>query len=582
VTFGVERTITEQPTTVFYNARRALAETMDADTLASINSSIGQRVSMAQEAAPIADAAQIERQRGRAEEDIFRQHGRALVDISRQTARAVEDLNINTGRSLADLDLSVERSIIDLEINHSRALTDLEINTERSFGMLNINTERQMDDLERTITGGFYSASDEAVGTMREMYDKLAIEHDRGRTKTESSFTDMLRQMGTTGEEEGESVAQKVIKGVAKGFAVFNFVRNLLTTEGGDSGDGPGVGDGYGISAYAKGGMHEEHVAQLAPAGAMRVWAEPETGGEAYIPLASNKRARSLAIWKETGKRLGVEHIDSLELSDGAVLLESTRELLSNLTEFGAAAVQKYIQQQGIGGGGSSSPGRWKEMWAVAVLHSDYRPGAITATGNPSYHGMERAIDISPRMDIFEWLKQKYGANTKELIFSPANERQVWNGREHMYSGITRDMHWDHIHWAMKRGGILNAYKDGGIATQPSLGLVGEGDNEAMIPLNRRGIQALSDAISSSGVSFVTQSKRDQAGVVAAPGHSNAEVVQALSLVAEAVQMQSKATGSSASYGPITVQADDPRDMERKLQQRAAYQRLTKPASAGR
>jgi hypothetical protein len=58
------------------------------------------------------------------------------------------------------------------------------------------------------------------------------------------------------------------------------------------------------ITAYAGGG--ENHVAQIAPAGAMRLWAEPETGGEAYIPLASSKRARSTAIWEETGKRLGV------------------------------------------------------------------------------------------------------------------------------------------------------------------------------------------------------------------------------------------------------------------------------------
>ena len=67
---------------------------------------------------------------------------------------------------------------------------------------------------------------------------------------------------------------------------------------------------------YARGGMHENHVAQFAPAGAMRVWAEPETGGEAYIPLASSKRARSLDIWEETGRRLGVTFA---KYADGAV-----------------------------------------------------------------------------------------------------------------------------------------------------------------------------------------------------------------------------------------------------------------------
>lgn len=60
------------------------------------------------------------------------------------------------------------------------------------------------------------------------------------------------------------------------------------------------------LDFYANGGMRENHVAQIAPAGAWRVWAEDETGGEAYIPLARQKRTRSLQIWAETGRRLGV------------------------------------------------------------------------------------------------------------------------------------------------------------------------------------------------------------------------------------------------------------------------------------
>ncbi|MSS45289.1 phage tail tape measure protein [Cutibacterium sp. WCA-380-WT-3A] len=54
------------------------------------------------------------------------------------------------------------------------------------------------------------------------------------------------------------------------------------------------------ITAYADGG----HTAQIAYG--PRLWAEPETGGEAYIPLAASKRERSVDIWWETGRRLGV------------------------------------------------------------------------------------------------------------------------------------------------------------------------------------------------------------------------------------------------------------------------------------
>lgn len=60
---------------------------------------------------------------------------------------------------------------------------------------------------------------------------------------------------------------------------------------------------------FANGGFGgvggENHSAHLAPAGSWRVFAEPETGGEAYIPLSPAKRNTSLAVWAQTGQRLG-------------------------------------------------------------------------------------------------------------------------------------------------------------------------------------------------------------------------------------------------------------------------------------
>ncbi|GIL29940.1 hypothetical protein [Actinocatenispora comari] len=60
------------------------------------------------------------------------------------------------------------------------------------------------------------------------------------------------------------------------------------------------------LDYYANGGIREQHVAQIAPAGAYRLWAEPETGGEAYIPLAQSKRPHSIDVWRQAGERLGV------------------------------------------------------------------------------------------------------------------------------------------------------------------------------------------------------------------------------------------------------------------------------------
>ena len=61
---------------------------------------------------------------------------------------------------------------------------------------------------------------------------------------------------------------------------------------------------------FANGGASnggENHVAQMAPAGSWRVWGEPETGGEAYIPLAETKRTRSRQVAEDTVGILGGE-----------------------------------------------------------------------------------------------------------------------------------------------------------------------------------------------------------------------------------------------------------------------------------
>ncbi|MFD9124359.1 phage tail tape measure protein [Kitasatospora sp. NPDC059571] len=78
-----------------------------------------------------------------------------------------------------------------------------------------------------------------------------------------------------------------------------------------------------GVLHYAQGGIRafasgaERHIAQIAPAGAMRLWAEPETGGEAYIPLAAGKRGRSTAILGDVANRFGYRLVPVGQLTGG-------------------------------------------------------------------------------------------------------------------------------------------------------------------------------------------------------------------------------------------------------------------------
>lgn len=132
-------------------------------------------------------------------------------------------------------------------------------------------------------------------------------------------------------------------------------------------------------------------------------------------------------------------------------------------------------------GGGSGSPAGamgWQVMWDVlsnqfpnATLNSAFRPGAITAVGTPSYHGQGRAIDVTPSMDIFNWIASTF-PNATELIYSPAGGRQLWNGNPYLFGEPTRGDHWDHVHWAMANGGIMPKLYDDGGDVPPGLSFV--------------------------------------------------------------------------------------------------------------
>jgi len=64
------------------------------------------------------------------------------------------------------------------------------------------------------------------------------------------------------------------------------------------------------LEHYANGGSKEKHKAQIAKGGEWRIWAEPETGGESYIPLAKSKRKRSTEILAKTADIFGLTVLD--------------------------------------------------------------------------------------------------------------------------------------------------------------------------------------------------------------------------------------------------------------------------------
>lgn len=116
-----------------------------------------------------------------------------------------------------------------------------------------------------------------------------------------------------TGTLKAINHAGHVVRGLVQsawdwGGKVFTATFRAVTSKLGFA-DG-GIVNGAGVQTFATGGVtyaKENHRAFIArPSSTFRVWAEPETGGEAYIPLASSKRSRSTQILGHVADQFGL------------------------------------------------------------------------------------------------------------------------------------------------------------------------------------------------------------------------------------------------------------------------------------
>lgn len=107
-----------------------------------------------------------------------------------------------------------------------------------------------------------------------------------------------------------------------------------------------------GVKSFAKGGMDpraikalssfkggsENHRAQIAKgATKFRIWGEPETDGEAYIPLGKSKRSRSLKILEQVAQHFGMSL--SQQFSEGGFL--SGMSLGTGVTSYASGGTSK-------------------------------------------------------------------------------------------------------------------------------------------------------------------------------------------------------------------------------------------------
>ena len=154
------------------------------------------------------------------------------------------------------------------------------------------------------------------------------------------------------------------------------------------------------LERYANGGTREDHRAQIARGGEWRVWAESETGGESYIPLAKSKRKRSTQILAKTADIFGLSVVDkkgqriqpgsasqvaparAQYFADGGITVKSLRDFVEGRPANGHQAARSLEGAPYVWGGSN-----WGDcsgaMSAVAAFAAGINPFPRKfATGN--------------------------------------------------------------------------------------------------------------------------------------------------------------------------------------------------------
>lgn len=194
---------------------------------------------------------------------------------------------------------------------YRRAIAENTKTTRQWLRNLTVIASRGGDELRNQLA----SLGPEAAGLVAEVATSSDKELDRfkttmaegGETATEAlikQYEGVPEAIGEIGRHAGDAFADNIAEGFRRGTLTLEQLiekAQALQNELVSTGEGTFRPRGGGpTAAFAEG-----HVAQIAPAGSWRLWAEPETGGEAYIPLAHSKRARSTALVADVARRFG-------------------------------------------------------------------------------------------------------------------------------------------------------------------------------------------------------------------------------------------------------------------------------------
>ena len=250
--------------------------------------------------------------------------------------------------------------------------------------------------------------------------------------------------------------------------------------------------------------------------------------------FADGGTAMPAAMIKRLGWAGRVTSAASVKAGDPTAIAGRLADALAPVQEY-RGPVPKGLGD--VGGLGATILGAFMDLhktFGDARVSSGLRK-TYTSSGNKSNHWYGRAVDISPHtMAMFDYLHDKYRTSARELIYAPAANRNVWHGKPHRYSSGVLSDHWDHIHFALAQGGLVNRmgikkYDTGG-HLEPGLTLAynGTGQRETVrtaaqekavasdfMRLDRRDLTHLAGLISTAvGGQMITMDGRKVAEVV--------------------------------------------------------------------
>lgn len=210
------------------------------------------------------------------------------------------------------------------------------------------------------------------------------------------------------------------------------------------------------VASFANGKLPDQAIIQPPVAGAGLVqWAEPSTGGEAFIPLDGGQR--SIDIWMETGRRLGL--LRSYEQGGLQEGLNPGANYLRSLV------MQMWPQITRIGGRRSEDGyGEHSSGNAIDIMIPGYETPEGKALGD-AIAGFLTANREALDLNGFIWRQQSYGYGGSFSTGTPMETRA---------GGDPTQNHMDHLHVILGSGRGATA-KAVGLPNAPLLSTGGAG-----------------------------------------------------------------------------------------------------------